>query len=143
MTTMILLALLGAAIAAIVGTIWYSMATPMGKWHMQYLGFDKLTPQEQHQKMQEAKPKMPLMYGAQLLLSFMTSLFIVFVASQVGGMVYGYIAMIWAAFVIPLIGSSLLWSNCDRALVWKKFASDALNNLVTYYLIAFVILRII
>ena len=140
MTTMILLALLGAVIAAVIGTLWYSQATPMGKWHMQYLGFDKLTPEEQKQKIQEAKPKMPSNYGAQLLLSFATSLFIVFVASRVGKDVYGYLTMIWAAFVLPLIGSSMIWSNCDRALVWKRFFSDGLNNLVTYYAIAFVVL---
>lgn len=140
---MILLGLLGAVIAAVIGTIWYSMATPMGKWHMQYLGFDKLTPEEQKQKMQEAKPQMPKLYGAQLLMSFMTSLFIISVASNVGSMVYGYILMIWAAFVIPLVGSSLLWSNCDRGLVWKKFFSDILCNLVTYLVIAYVVLLII
>ncbi len=140
---MILLALGGAVVAAIVGTLWYSGATPMGKWHMQYLGFDKLTAQEQQQKIAEAKPKMPLSYAGQLFLSFCTAFFIVFVASQVGGDVYGYVTMIWAAFVLPLIGSNIIWSNCDRALAWKKFASDSLNNLVTYYAIAFVVLLFI
>lgn len=140
---MILLGLLGAVIAAIVGTLWYSGATPMGKWHMQYLGFDKLSPEEMKQKIAEAKPKMPLSYATQLLLSFITSLFIVFVASRTGSMVYGYVAVIWLAFIVPNIGSSLLWSNCDRALVWKKFFSDSLSNLVTYLLIAWVVLLII
>lgn len=140
---MILLGLLGAVIAAIVGTFWYSGATPMGKWHMQYLGFDKLSPEEMKQKIAEVKPKMPLSYATQLLLSFITSLFIVFVASRTGSMVYGYVAVIWLAFIVPNIGSSLLWSNCDRALVWKKFFSDSLSNLVTYLLIAWVVLLII
>ncbi len=143
MTTMILLGLLGAVVAAVIGTIWYSMATPMGKWHMQYLGFDKLTPDEQKQKIAQAKPHMWKSYVLQLLLSFCTAMFIVFVAARVGGAVYGYITMIWVAFVIPLIGSSLLWSNCDRVLVWKKFFSDALNNLVTYYAIAYIALLIV
>lgn len=143
MATMILLGLLGAVIAAIVGTFWYSGATPMGKWHMQYLGFDKLSPEEMKQKIAEVKPKMPLSYATQLLLSFITSLFIVFVASRTGSMVYGYVAVIWLAFIVPNIGSSLLWSNCDRALVWKKFFSDSLSNLVTYLLIAWVVLLII
>lgn len=74
---------------------------------------------------------------------FLLSIVIVFVASRTGSMVYGYVAVIWLAFIVPNIGSSLLWSNCDRALVWKKFFSDSLSNLVTYLLIAWVVLLII
>jgi len=46
MGTIILIGVLGAVISAVIGTFWYSGMTPMGKWHMQYLGFDKLSPEE-------------------------------------------------------------------------------------------------
>jgi hypothetical protein len=42
-----LLALGGMVIAVVVGTVWYMPQTPMGKLHMKYLGFDKLTSEEQ------------------------------------------------------------------------------------------------
>ena len=47
MISIFILSIIGAIVAAVVGTIWYSNATPMGKIHMKYLGFDKLSPEEQ------------------------------------------------------------------------------------------------
>lgn len=144
MTTIILVSILGAIISAVVGTFWYSMNTPMGRVHMAYLGFDKLSKEEQNKKIKEAGPHMWKSYLLQMLLSALTSFFIIFVLRQTvqyGGsanMVYGYLILIWIAFVVPIIGSSLLWSNCDRKLVWKKFFSDIFCNLFTYILIAFV-----
>lgn len=138
------LSVLGAVIAAVIGTLWYSMATPMGRVHMQYLGFDKLSPEEQKQKMEEAKPMMPKIYGAQLLLSALTSFFVAFmmVKATANGeslsMVVGYLVLTWLCFMVPIIGSALLWSNCDRAIVWKKFFSDIFCNLVTILIIALV-----
>jgi hypothetical protein len=41
MLTIILLAIGGAILSAVIGTFWYSNSTPMGKLHMKYLGFDK------------------------------------------------------------------------------------------------------
>lgn len=142
MLSIILLALLGSVIAAIVGTIWYSPSTPMGKVHMQYLGFDKLSAEEQKKQMEKAKPDMPKMYAAQLALSFLTSFSVVFIVTQslhsglTLGMAAGFITMNWLCFMVPIIGSSLLWSNCDRKLVWKKFFSDITCNLITVLLIA-------
>ena len=54
MLTILLLALAGAVIAAVVGTFWYSPGTPMGKIHMRYLGFDKLSDEEKKKKIEEA-----------------------------------------------------------------------------------------
>ena len=48
--TIILFGILGAVISAIVGSIWYSMSTPMGRVHMASLGFDKLSKEEQNKK---------------------------------------------------------------------------------------------
>ncbi len=144
MGTILLVSLLGAIISAITGTLWYSNKTPMGKWHMQYLGFDKLSKEEQAKKIEEAKPKMAKIYSAQLLLSFLTSFFIAFVTSytvQNGApatAVYYYIPFIWLAFTVPMIGQNLLWGAAEGKLLWKKFFSDSAYNLVTYLIIAFV-----
>lgn len=143
MTTIILVSLLGAIVSAVVGTIWYSDKTPMGRVHMEYLGFNKLSKEEQKRKIEEAKPKMWKSYLLQMILSFITSFFIVFVVvnNSAAGMVemsYVYIFMMWMAFTVPLVGTSLLWSNCDRKIVWKKFFSDIFANLVTYIVVAFV-----
>ena len=138
MTTIILVGVLGAIISAITGTLWYSGSTPMGKWHMQYLGFDKLSEGERAQRIAEAKPRMWRSYSAQILLSLLTSLFIAFVTSytvQNGGpasATYYYVVMIWVAFTVPMIGQNILWSNTERSLALKRFFSDSLYNLITF-----------
>jgi hypothetical protein len=142
MTTILLLSLAGAVIAAVVGTFWYSNATPMGKIHMRYLGFDTLSPEEQKKKIEEAKPKMMKMYGAQMALSLLTSLatvYIITMSVQNGvpfWMAVGFVAVNWLCFMVPVVGSGILWSNCDRRIVWQKFFSDIFANLVTILLIA-------
>ncbi len=142
MITIILLALVGAVIASVVGTVWYMPNTPMGKIHAQFLGFDKLTPEQQQAKMAEAKPGMPKMYAAQFLLSFITALFVVFVVTLSiengvpASMAIAFPVLSWLCFMVPNIGSAILWSNCDRKLAWKKFFSDSLCNLVIILLVA-------
>ncbi len=143
MFTTVLIALAGAVIAAVVGTFWYSNATPMGKIHMRYLGMDSLTEEERKKKMEEAKPMMPKMYAGQLALSFLTSFAVVFIVTTSMRnntpfvMAVGFIAMGWLCYMVPMIGSGILWSNCDRKIAWQKFFSDIFENLVTVLLIAF------
>lgn len=142
MTTIIILSAVGAIIAAVIGTIWYSNATPMGKLHMRFLGFDKLSPAEQQAKMAEAKPMMPKMYAGQMLLSFLTAfatVLIITMSMQNGlsfGMALGFVFLNWLCFVVPTVGGNILWGNCDRAIAWKKFFSDILEILVTLIVIA-------
>jgi hypothetical protein len=108
---------------------------------MQYLGFDKLSHEEQKRKIEESKPMMPKMYGAQMALSFLTSFAVVFIVtmSMKNGIpllgALGFVTMNWLCFMVPIIGSSLLWSNCDRKIIWKKFFSDSSANLVTVLVI--------
>ncbi len=141
MITIIILALVGAVLAAVIGTLWYSMGTPMGKIHMRALGFDKLSPEEQKQKIEEAKLKMPKVYGAQLLLSFLTSfatVFIVQMSIQNGtpvAMALAFPVFNWLCFMVPITGSAHLWGNIDPAITWKKFFSDIFANLVTVLVI--------
>ena len=142
MTTILLLSLAGAVIAAMVGTFWYSNATPMGKIHMKYLGFDKLSKEEQKKKMEEAKPMMAKMYAGQMALSFLTSFAVVFIITESVKnqltflMALGFVAFNWLCFIVPTIGQGILWGNCDPKLAWKKFFSDILSNLVTVVLVA-------
>jgi len=140
--TLLILSLVGAVIYAVVGTFWYSNATPMGKVHMQYLGFDKLSEEEKKKKIEEAKPMMPKMYAAQLALSLLTAFAVVFIITLSiqnhvpTGMAMGFVVFNWLAFMVPIIGQGILWSNCDPKLAWKKFFSDSLLNLVSVLLIA-------
>lgn len=142
MTSIILLSILGAVLSAVVGTIWYSMATPMGQLHMRYLGFDKLSDDEKKRSIEEAKPKMAKMYGGQMILSLLTSFATVFIITMsmrnglTFGMALGFVVMNWLCFMVPIVGSNILWSNCDRAIAWKKFFSDIFANLVTLLVVA-------
>ena len=143
MTTILLLSVAGAVVAAVVGTLWYSPATPMGKIHMRYLGMGKLSEQERKKKMEEAKPMMWRIYTAQLILSFLTAFWVVFVVTESvhNGlslwMALAFPVFSWICFIVPTIGSGLLWSNCDRTIAWQQFFSHILCNLVTILLIAF------
>ncbi len=144
MTITIIIGIIGAIISAIIGTLWYSDKSPMGRLHMKCLGFDKLSQAEKDALKKEAMPNMWKVYSLQMVLSLITSLFIGFVTSYTvanGGpasAVYFYVVFIWVAFTVPIIGQSLLWGNVDRSLVWKKFFSDISYNLLTFIIIAFV-----
>jgi hypothetical protein len=143
MLTIVLLSLAGAVIAAIVGTLWYSNATPMGKVHMRYLGLDVLSPESRAQRMQAGKAMMPKMYAAQFALSFPIAFSVVFVITESlhNGLSFtlalGFVVFNWLCFMVPTIGAGILWSNCDRSIAWKKFFSDIFCSLVTILLVAF------
>jgi hypothetical protein len=142
MLTSIMLVIAGVVISVVVGTLWYMPKTPTGKLHMQYLGFDKLSPEEQKQKMEEAKPTMPKIYVAQMFLSLLMSMAVVLIVSMSlkNGvsfmMAIGFLLINWCCFVVPTVGMQILWGNCDRKIAWAKFFSDSLNILVTMLLIA-------
>ncbi len=143
MLTVIILSIVGAILSAVVGTIWYSDATPMGRVHMEYLGFNKLSEEEKKAKIKEAMPTMPKIYGLQFLLSLLTSFAVVFIMimSLRNGVIpkyaYGFVVLNWLCFMVPIVGSGILWGNCDRKIAMKKFVSDILSNLVTVLVIAF------
>ncbi len=136
--------IIGAIISAVTGTLWYMDSTPMGRWHMQYLGFDKLSAEEKQKLIAEAKPKMWKTYSAQMILSLLTSFFIASVTSYTiqnggpGNAVFFYVLTIWLAFTVPMIGQNILWGKSEGSLAWKRFFSDSFYNLITFLLIAFV-----
>ena len=140
--TIALLGLLGMIISMAVGSFWYSLKTPMGKLHMATTGFSKLSEEEQQKRMEGMKPQMWKYLIAAEHFALLTSLFIAFVMiEQKGfgvGIIYGEVGFAWSCFTVPIVGQSLLWGNCDKKLRWKKFFSDILSNLVTYFLIILV-----
>jgi hypothetical protein len=79
-----------------------------------------------------------------MALSFLTAFAVVFITtmSMQNGlsfwMAVGFVMLNWLCFVVPTIGSGILWGNCDPKIAWQKFFSDILSNLVTILLIAFV-----
>ncbi|MEI6553044.1 MAG: DUF1761 domain-containing protein [bacterium] len=143
-TTLILLGILGMVISVIIGTLWYSMNTPMGRVHMESIGFTQLSKDEQERLKNEMKPKMWKYYLAQMILSLLTSVFIAFImleqksVTMGTGVIYGEVGLIWLCFTIPMVGQNLLWGNCEQKLRWKKFFSDIFANLVTYFVIVLV-----
>jgi len=142
--TIILFGILGMIISAVIGSLWYSTKTPMGRLHLESIGFSRLSKDERENRMKEMKPKMWKYYLAQMILSFLTSVFIAIIMSAQksfgSGIVYGEVGLVWLCFTVPLIGQSLLWGNCDKKLRWKKFFSDILANLVIYFAIILAII---
>lgn len=143
MPTILLLSLAGTVVAMIVGTIWYFPSSPMGRLHMRYLGFDKLSPDEQKRKMAESAPSMWKYYLGQAILSFLTSFAVVFIVTKTvqNGVAFnvalGFVLMNWLTFMVPVIGSNILWGTCDKEIAWKKFFADISSHFVIVLLIAF------
>jgi hypothetical protein len=141
MTTIILIAIIGAVASLIVGSIWYSPGTPMGRLHMKAIGFDKISPDEQKRLIEEMKPKMWKSYLGQFIMSAVTAFFIAFITvvgmrnGETFGMVVGQAAFAWLALMVPVIGSGILWGNTPRDIAWKKFASDSISYAVTIGLV--------
>lgn len=138
----VLLTLAGVVISVVVGTFWYSDKTPMGRLHMQYLGFNNLSPQEQQMKINEGKAMMKSLYIKQMLLSLLNSFAVVFIVilSMRNGvtlpLTLAFVAFNWLGFVVPTVGTHILWGNCDPKIAVKKFFSDIFFSLVTMALIA-------
>jgi hypothetical protein len=135
--SILLITLLGGIISLIIGSIWYSDKTPMGRLHMQVLGFDKLTSDEQKKLIEEAKPHMWKSFLGQFILSSLTSFFIALVSvngsanSESFNMIAGYSILAWLCFMVPVIGSDIIWGNIDRKIACKKFFYSIGSYLVT------------
>lgn len=137
MLSIILITLLGGIVSLIIGSIWYSDKTPMGRLHMQVLGFDKLTPDEQKKLIEEAKPHMWKSFLGQFILSSLTAFFIALVSvngsanGESFNMIAGYSILAWLCFMVPVIGSDIIWGNVDRKIACKKFFYSIGSYLVT------------
>ncbi len=129
--TIALLTIAGVVISVILGSLWYSPNTPMGKIHMRVMGFDKLSPEEQKAKIEAAKPHMWKSYLAQAFLSLLSSLAVVVIVTfsmQNGlpfSMAVGFVAFDWLCFMVPVVGTNVIWSTEGGKLAWQKFFSDA------------------
>lgn len=139
--TIMLIAGIGAVVSLVVGSIWYSPGTPMGRLHMKAIGFDKISPDEQKRLIEEMKPKMWKSYLAQFVMSALTAFFVGFITvigmrnGQTFGMVATEAFFVWLAMMVPVIGSGVLWGNTPRDIAWKKFASDSISYAVTIGLV--------
>ena len=133
----ILLGVIGVIISMVVGMLWYSLKTPMGKVQMEATNPNVSV--EEHLKQMEATPGMWKYFLGQAFLALLTSLFIAFIMIEQKGLgttvIFGEVSAAWLCFTVPIVGQSLLWGNTDKKLRWKKFFSDILSNLLTYLLI--------
>lgn len=142
--TIILITVLGAIASLIIGSVWYSDKTPMGRLHMRSMGFDKLSPDEQKAAMEKGKKMMGKLILGQFILSLFTSFFLAYITvvgitnGETIWMVFGYAAMAWFAFVIPVVGSNLLWGSVKGKTAWQKFFSDIANFLITFIIIVLI-----
>lgn len=133
MFTIPLLALLGTVVAMAIGSLWYSPKTPMGRLHMQSLSSQEMKGNS-----------MKKLFIGQVLLSFVLATAVVFIVtmSMSNGMPFsaalGFVLFNWLGFMVPVIGSSVIWGNHDPRLVWKKFFSDSASYLVTVLAVALV-----
>lgn len=132
-----IITILGAIASLIIGSIWYSDKTPMGRLHMQVLGFDKLSAEEQKKLIEEAKPHMWKSFLGQFILSSLTAFFIALVSvngsanGESFNMIAGYSILAWLCFMVPVIGSDIIWGNVDRKIALKKFIYSIGSYLVT------------
>lgn len=140
--TLALLILGGVVLSMVLGAFWHSPLTPMGRLHMQYVGFDKLSKEEQDKLMAEMKPVMWKSYLGQTILSLFTTVAvvgIVYMSMQNGvpaNVAFGFVVFNWLCFMVPVQGANIIWGNCDRAIAYRKFFYDTTFNLVTVLMVA-------
>jgi hypothetical protein len=107
--TIALLSILGMIISMVIGMLWYSLKTPMGKLQQAATGHRNLSMEEQKKRMDAMKPQMWKYMLAQAILALLTSLFIAFIMIEQKGLgvgaIYGEVGAIWLCFSVPLIGS--------------------------------------
>src|ERR1700722_3956347 len=97
--TIALLGILGVIISMIIGMLWYSLKTPMGKLQMEATGHGNLSIEEQKKRMDAMKPQMWKYMVAQAFLALLTSLFIAFIMIEQRGLgatpIYGEVGAVW------------------------------------------------
>lgn len=115
--TIMLIAGIGAVVALVVGSIWYSPGMPMGRLHMKAIGFDKLSPDEQKRLIEEMKPKMWKSYLLQFIMSVLISFFIGFitVVGMQNGQTFGAVVFETAFVWLALGCSTRLHKVCMEA----------------------------
>jgi hypothetical protein len=134
----------GVLISMGLGAFWYSPKTPTGRLHMRYLGFDKLSKEEQDALIEREKPHMWKTYLGQMVLSLLTSVATVFIVSmsmQNGvpmSMALLFPLVNWLCFSVPAVGQNVLWGTCPREIAWQKFISDSAYVLVMVVAVGFV-----
>ena len=138
---LLVLGIVGVVISMVIGMLWYSVKTPMGRIQMKSV-HPNISVEEHMKQMADMKPAMGKYMLAQALLALLTSLFIAgIMIAQRGlgsGPIYGEVGAVWLCFTVPIVGQSLLWGAVDKDLKWKKFFSDIFSNLITYFVIILV-----
>lgn len=117
----------GAILSMVIGAIWYGPL--FGKKWMEIIG---VNPSDR-----EATKKMQKSAGPLYLVQFILTLFQVLVLAHliadttiVGGLERSL--WIWAAFIIPTLAASVMWTNAKGNLKWSKFLIQGGYQLVLF-----------
>lgn len=113
----------GAVLSMIIGAIWYG---PMfGKKWMEIVG---VSPEDQEARKKKQKSAGPL-YVVQFVLTLFQVLVLAHLVADtklVGGIERSL--WIWAAFVIPTLAGTIMWTNEAGKLKWHAFLYRADTN---------------
>ena len=119
----------GAVLSMVIGAIWYGPL--FGKKWMEIIGVSGMD--------EETRKKMQKSAGPLYAVQFLLTLFQVLVLAHLlagskmeGGLVQS--VCIWAAFIIPTLAGSVMWTNDTGRLKWSRFLIQG-----GYQLIMFVI----
>lgn len=117
----------GAVLSMVIGAIWYGPL--FGKKWVEILGVDMSDP--------ETKKKMQKSAGPIYLVQFILTLFQVLVlahlvaeSDRVGGVERSL--WIWAAFVIPTLAGSVMWTNDSSKVKWSRFLIQGGYQLILF-----------
>ena len=132
---------LSSVLVMVIGGFWYGPL--FGKKWAEIIGTDMSDPELRKKMQREATP----LYIVQFLLTLfqvtvfayllkfidpfidLTSTLTIWVSSAL---------VIWAAFVVPIIASSVMWNNDSRKISWARFLIQA-----GYQLVAFLVFGVI
>ena len=118
---------LGAVLSMVLGALWYGPI--FGRKWMQIIGVNDFD-LEQTKKMQKSAG---LLYLVQLLLTLFQVLVLshlVADTARAGGLERS--VWIWAAFVIPTLAGSVMWTNDKNGMKWARFLIQGGYQLIMF-----------
>ena len=130
------LVLLGAAILSmIVGSIWYGPL--FGRTWMELIGVNPDSDEEKRQMQKGMMVTFVTQFALTLFQLWVLTLYIKGAEHEMGGL--SNALWIWAAFVMPTLASTVLWTNDSSDKKWTRFLIQAGYQLIMFGIFGYII----
>ncbi len=120
--------------AMVIAAIWYGPL--FGKKWMEICGVDPLDVEARRKMQKEATP----LYAIQFMLTlFQVWVLAYYIEGFKAASALGNSLWIWAAFIIPMIAGSAMWTNDPKKVVWARFLIQSGYQLVIFIMFGLIL----